>query len=259
MPCGPDGHFAAAEATVSLSASTSASTTTGSSVAPVRVHSSTGASEATKATEAAVFGASGGGGGGEAKERTDSQCNDPRLSAMNDKEEAALCELRGLVGYQDPKSDDSALLRFLRARRLDVAKAHDMWTKWVKWRSEFKVDSISLRTIKSEILSGKAFWCVVQLLSRGGLYSNVVCNFLKWFVWLEGLAMTNCAGLPCLCCRDTIIPVIRALQLPCSSPFGWWSRACASPTWRMSRSFASSTTEQVAGVDRSVIWLFAER
>lgn len=46
-------------------------------------------------------------------------------------------------GFLDTdKFDDAMLLRFLRARKFDLAKAKIMWIDFIKWRTDFKVDEL---------------------------------------------------------------------------------------------------------------------
>lgn len=46
------------------------------------------------------------------------------------------------MGCADPPYDDAYLLRFLRARKFDLTKALQMWTNFIKWRHENKIDDI---------------------------------------------------------------------------------------------------------------------
>lgn len=44
--------------------------------------------------------------------------------------------------------DDSYLLRFLRARKFDIEKTLEMFSKFLKWRIEFGTDEIDVLYIK---------------------------------------------------------------------------------------------------------------
>mmetsp|Transcript_21193 Transcript_21193/g.23991 ORF Transcript_21193/g.23991 Transcript_21193/m.23991 type:complete len:95 (-) Transcript_21193:1062-1346(-) len=46
-----------------------------------------------------------------------------------------------------PKFDDRYLLRFLRARKLDLGKAYEMFNKFINWRHDFGTDNISVSTL----------------------------------------------------------------------------------------------------------------
>ncbi|KIK70320.1 hypothetical protein GYMLUDRAFT_32319, partial [Collybiopsis luxurians FD-317 M1] len=48
----------------------------------------------------------------------------------------------GEDGYVEARMSDAALLRFLRARKFDIALAKAMWLANEKWRKEFGVDEI---------------------------------------------------------------------------------------------------------------------
>lgn len=48
------------------------------------------------------------------------------------------------AGADDPLTNDSSLLRFLRARELDTEKSFQMWFKWKNWRAEFGVDNLTV-------------------------------------------------------------------------------------------------------------------
>uniref|UniRef100_A0A915PR78 CRAL-TRIO domain-containing protein n=1 Tax=Setaria digitata TaxID=48799 RepID=A0A915PR78_9BILA len=66
------------------------------------------------------------------------------LGQLSTLEESRLCELK--YGLQDTLKgklpNDAHLLRFLRARDFDVARASDMVQKSVKWRKQYNVDKI---------------------------------------------------------------------------------------------------------------------
>ncbi|OZC09224.1 CRAL/TRIO domain protein [Onchocerca flexuosa] len=66
------------------------------------------------------------------------------LGQLNTLEESRLCELK--YGLQDTLKgklpNDAHLLRFLRARDFDVARASDMVQKSIKWRKQHNVDKI---------------------------------------------------------------------------------------------------------------------
>jgi len=66
------------------------------------------------------------------------------LGHLNPEQQHKLQQLRKQLlseGYTE-RLDDLTLLRFLRARKFDVAKAHFMFTETEKWRKEFGVDDI---------------------------------------------------------------------------------------------------------------------
>ncbi|KAJ7563311.1 hypothetical protein O6H91_03G105400 [Diphasiastrum complanatum] len=71
--------------------------------------------------------------------------------AISPPELEALKRFKGIIlarGYQYPaRGDDQTLLRFLRARQLDLKKAATMYGEYVQWRRETKIDSI-LQTFK---------------------------------------------------------------------------------------------------------------
>lgn len=46
------------------------------------------------------------------------------------------------AGCTDPAYDDTYLLRFLRARKFDLGKTMEMWTNFITWRQEKKIDDI---------------------------------------------------------------------------------------------------------------------
>eukprot|EP00941_MAST-03F_sp_MAST-3F-sp1_P002943 g2943.t1 len=88
-----------------------------------------------------------------------------------EEENAALEELKGLIGVDALeadalKSNDEALVRFLRARELHVKAAYDMWLKWINWRKEYKVDLCSEAQVAKEIATGKAKWTGKDKLGR---------------------------------------------------------------------------------------------
>jgi len=48
------------------------------------------------------------------------------------------------MGCTDPPYDDAYLLRFLRARKFDLAKTMAMWKSFIEWRKENGVDEIDV-------------------------------------------------------------------------------------------------------------------
>jgi len=52
------------------------------------------------------------------------------------------------MGCNDPPYDDAYLLRFLRARKFDLAKTLTMWNNFIKWRKENNVDEIDVGSFK---------------------------------------------------------------------------------------------------------------
>lgn len=55
-------------------------------------------------------------------------------------------------------TSSSHLIRLLVARDFQQQKAYEMWLKWVDWRAEFNIDSLTEEIIESELQTGKAFW-----------------------------------------------------------------------------------------------------
>lgn len=52
--------------------------------------------------------------------------------------------------YNSSIVDDNYLIRFLRARKLDIKKTMEMFTAYVKWRRDEDIDNISLFDFKEE-------------------------------------------------------------------------------------------------------------
>ncbi|KAI8621189.1 CRAL-TRIO domain-containing protein [Chytriomyces sp. MP71] len=55
------------------------------------------------------------------------------------------------------ETDDTAV-RYLKACKFDIEKAHSMLTKSLQWRREFRPTEIKPEDIESESETGKAFW-----------------------------------------------------------------------------------------------------
>jgi len=51
------------------------------------------------------------------------------------------------VEYDEDKYDNKFLIRFLRARKLDLEKAYIMFTDYLKWRETENVEKISVINI----------------------------------------------------------------------------------------------------------------
>jgi hypothetical protein len=69
------------------------------------------------------------------------------ITPFTSEESAALSKFKDLlkskkVDYNSLKFDDFYLVRFLRARKLDQAKTLEMFTNFLKWRVENKIDDI---------------------------------------------------------------------------------------------------------------------
>jgi hypothetical protein len=82
------------------------------------------------------------------------------LGDLSPEQELALKKFRGEVqamGIPDSKFDDSYLLRFLRARKFDLAKTKEMWVNFIKWRKDNGVDEIG-SYVFSEIEDLKKAW-----------------------------------------------------------------------------------------------------
>ncbi|TCD69463.1 Non-classical phosphatidylinositol transfer protein (PITP) [Steccherinum ochraceum] len=64
------------------------------------------------------------------------------------------------IDPQAPKSDARVsvlLMKFLRARNLNVAEAHDMLTATLKWRTQFKIDEIMNEKFDDTIFGGVGY------------------------------------------------------------------------------------------------------
>ena len=58
----------------------------------------------------------------------------------------------------DKNCNDRCILRFARARELDVDATVDMMVKWKEWRVEAEIDDITEVSVQNEIASGKAYF-----------------------------------------------------------------------------------------------------
>lgn len=67
---------------------------------------------------------------------------------------------QNLTYEDDPELNlnPDVLIRFLRAREMDIDAAFEMWIKWKEWRHQFQVDSITEESVMPLIQTGKAFW-----------------------------------------------------------------------------------------------------
>eukprot|EP00656_Telonema_subtile_P031718 TRINITY_DN3469_c0_g1_i1.p1 TRINITY_DN3469_c0_g1~~TRINITY_DN3469_c0_g1_i1.p1 ORF type:complete len:253 (+),score=83.76 TRINITY_DN3469_c0_g1_i1:292-1050(+) len=84
---------------------------------------------------------------------------------------AALDALWDLISEHppDPLTNDAVLLRFLRAREMKLPEALKMWLKWVAWRADFKVDSMTEESVAVELNSKKAVWIGRDMQKRPAL------------------------------------------------------------------------------------------
>lgn len=46
--------------------------------------------------------------------------------------------------YNTNQIDDSYLIRFLRARKMDLNKTYEMFSNYIKWRKENNIDQIEV-------------------------------------------------------------------------------------------------------------------
>ncbi|KAL1916977.1 uncharacterized protein VTP21DRAFT_5174 [Calcarisporiella thermophila] len=78
-----------------------------------------------------------------------------RLGNLTPQQEVTLQRFKdelGKKGIYDPAAhDDYLLLRFLRARKFDLALSLLMFTKYVQWRNEFQVDELVSTFVFNEI------------------------------------------------------------------------------------------------------------
>ncbi len=69
----------------------------------------------------------------------------PATDEYTDKEKQKLLEFRKIVGdslESDDQKEDSYLIRWLRARNLDLVKAEEMFRASMKWRKDNNIDTI---------------------------------------------------------------------------------------------------------------------
>jgi hypothetical protein len=69
------------------------------------------------------------------------------IAPFTSEESVALSKFKDLlkskkIDYDSTKFDDFYLVRFLRARKLDQAKSLEMFTNFLKWRAESKIDDM---------------------------------------------------------------------------------------------------------------------
>ncbi|KAJ3181283.1 hypothetical protein HDU87_001414 [Geranomyces variabilis] len=65
------------------------------------------------------------------------------LDALTDEQKQnGITQLRGLLGADSAKYGDHTLMRFLVARQLDAAKAHEMILGYIEWRRTDKIDEL---------------------------------------------------------------------------------------------------------------------
>jgi len=94
------------------------------------------------------------------------------LSPWSDEEAALILQLRALVAGEPPCKnmplDDGCLVRFLRARNLNLGKAEAMLRAHLEWRKRFGADTIMERSeqIQQELSTGKTF--VAPFVDREG-------------------------------------------------------------------------------------------
>mmetsp|Transcript_66689 Transcript_66689/g.77405 ORF Transcript_66689/g.77405 Transcript_66689/m.77405 type:complete len:343 (-) Transcript_66689:184-1212(-) len=82
------------------------------------------------------------------------------IGDLSTSQEQALEKFRAEVramDIPDDKYDDVYLLRFLRARKFDLAKTKEMWVNFIKWRKENGVDQIK-DFVFTEIEEVKKSW-----------------------------------------------------------------------------------------------------
>ena len=73
----------------------------------------------------------------------------------DDDERAALAELEAALGATtDPPADASTLLRFLRARQRDVAKAKAFYLEDVAWRAQWRPSEVAQADVPAALPSG---------------------------------------------------------------------------------------------------------
>jgi hypothetical protein len=82
--------------------------------------------------------------------------------------------------------DDATLLRFLRARKFDIAKAHKQLAGAAAWREKHDVDRLFANFDTDEMEKARSFYPMWT-----GRRDKVQCFFLLW-PWIVGMACHDC-------------------------------------------------------------------
>jgi hypothetical protein len=110
----------------------------------------------------------------------------------------------------DPKTNDDALLRLLRARQLQVDVAFEAYEKWREWRKSFGADTITADDVQRPLRSGKAMWRGHDKLNRPCLIitprhhwpkESPADETIKLGVYLveKGIKLADAAGVDQIC------------------------------------------------------------
>jgi len=137
------------------------------------------------------------------------------LGTATVEEKAKLASLWALVNVKlkenpDPKTNDDTLLRFLRARQLQVDIALAAWEKWREWRKNFGADSITAEAVQRPLRSGKAVWrghdkmnrpCLIITPRHHWPKESPADETIKLGVYLveKGIKLANDAGVDQFC------------------------------------------------------------
>lgn len=109
-------------------------------------------------------------------ETQNSSYSPAELESLNQLESRARDNLRSSDDHKINLNSE-VLIRFLRARDMNLDDAFEMWIKWKEWRHQFQVDNITDQSVMPLIETGKAFWSGYDKVGRPILIIRIRYHF----------------------------------------------------------------------------------